>query len=128
MQRVLVLFFYVLSLLVDAVRAFGISFLMFTSQSVAPPYSYIILSFLSLPPVLWFSLIIADEKDGSTLRMLSLIKIFSVVSAFLFFIEETKNSNLIPDIEHLQLYSLLFLCIDFVMLSFAFFRRRVLCK
>ena len=128
MQRVLVLFFYVLSLLVDAVRAFGISFLMFTSQSVAPPYSYIILSFLSLPPVLWFSLIIADEKDGSTLRMLSLIKIFSVCSALLFFLEKLKSSSLFPDTENLVIYSLLFLCMDSVMLFFAFFRRRVLCK
>ena len=131
MQRILVLSFYVLSLLLDALRAFICSFLIFSSQSVSPPYSYIILSFFSLPPVLWFSLIIADEKDGSTLRMLSLIKMFSVFSALLFLIkaiEELENESIIPDKENLILYSLLFFCIDFVMLFFVFFRRRALCK
>ena len=128
MQRVLVLSFYVLSLLVDAVRAFALSFAMFSSQAVLPPYSYVVLSFFSLSPVLWFSLIIADEKDGSTLKMLSLIKIFSVFSAFLFFVEGMKDSSVVSDAENLTLYSLLFVCIDFLMLSFAFFRRRVLCK
>ena len=127
-MRVLVLLFYVLSLLVDATRAFALSFVIFASQAVFPPYSYVVLSFFSLPPVLWFSLIIADEEDGSTLRMLTVIKIFSVFSSLLFLIEQARGASLASYGEHLRLYSLLFLCIDCLMLSFVFLRRRVLCK
>ena len=127
MQKVLVLSFYVLSLLLDAMRAFYLSFLMFSSQSITPPYSYIVLSFFSLSPVLWFSLIIAEER-GAPLRMMSLIKIFSVVSTLLFFLEEIRGQSVVSDMRNMSVYFLLFLCIDCVMLCFSLVRRRSLCK
>ena len=127
MQYFLVLCFYVLALVLDSVRAFYFSFLMFNSD-VMSFYSYIISSFFSLSPVLWFNLIIREKKYLRNLRAISMIKFLSILSSVLYFLDLLRKVDISPLSQSVGVYIFFFLCVDFVMLFFSIFREVSLCK
>lgn len=127
MQYFLILCFYVLALLLDSMKAFYFSFLMFNS-SVLSFYSYIVSSFFSLSPILWFTLIIGEKRYAKNLKSISLIKFLSILSSFLFLVDMLKKSDISPLSQAMGMYVFFFLCVDFVMLFFSVFREVSLCK
>lgn len=127
MKYFLILSFYVIALVVDSVRAFYFSFLMFGS-GVLSFYMYIVSSFFSLSPILWFTLIIGEKRYIRNLRIISMIKFLSILSGFLFFLNLFKKIDASPIGQAMGMYVFLFLCMDFVMLFFSIFREVSLCK
>ena len=127
MQCFLILSFYVLALMLDGMRAFYFSFLMFNS-SVLSFYSYIVSAFFSLSPILWFTLIIGEKRHTKNLKFLSIIKFLSILSGFLFLVDMLKKSDISPLSQTMGIYVFFFLCVDFVMLFFSVFREVSLCK
>lgn len=128
MRRFLILGFYVLAIILDSMRAFYFSFHIFESEAMLSFYSYIIISFLSISPVLWFSLITAERRARLSLRTISMIKSFSVISAILFLLETIKKQDAFLFLGEVSVYIVFFLCVDVVMLCFALFRGMKLCK
>lgn len=128
MRRFLVMSFYLLAIILDSTKAFYFSFHMFESEAMLSFYSYIIVSFLSISPVLWFSLITAEKSARFSLKTLSLVKCFSVISSILFLLEVMKKDDGLLFLEEIGVYITFFLCVDFVMLCFAIFRGMKLCK
>ncbi len=127
MQCFLVLAFYVLALLVDGMRAFYFSFLMFNS-GVLSFYLYIVSSFFSISPILWFTLIIGEKRYARNLKAISIVKFLSILSSFLFFLDLLRKTDVSPLSQSMGMYIFFFLCIDFVMLFFSIFREVSLCK
>lgn len=127
MQCFLILGFYLLALVVDSMRAFYFSFLMFSS-GVLSFYSYIVSSFFSLSPILWFTLIIGEKKYVRNLKVISMIKFLSILSGFLFFLNLLKKIDTSHVSQNMGMYIFFFLCMDFVMLFFSIFREVSLCK
>ena len=123
MQYFLILCFYVLALLLDSMKAFYFSFLMFNSCMLSF-YSYIVSSFFSLSSILWFTLIIGEKKYVKNLKAISIIKFLSIISSVLYFLDLLKKIDVSP----LSQSMFFFLCMDFVMLFFAIFREVSLCK
>ncbi len=127
MQCFLILCFYVLALLLDGMRAFYFSFLMFNSCMLSF-YSYVVSSFFSLSPILWFTLIIGEKKYARNLRAIAMIKFLSIISSVLYFLDLLKKIDVSPLSQSIGVYMFFFLCMDFVMLFFAMFREVSLCK
>jgi len=127
MQCFLILSFYLLALILDSMRAFYFSFLMFNS-SVLSFYSYIVSSFFSLSPILWFTLIIGEKRYSRNLRSIIMVKFLSILSSFLFLVDMLKKSDASPLSQTMGMYVFFFLCVDFVMLFFSIFREVSLCK
>ena len=127
MQCFLILTFYVLALILDGMRAFYFSFLMFNSD-VLSFYSYIVSSFFSFSPILWFTLIIGEKKHIKNLKVISMLKFLSIMSSFLFLLDLSKKSDISSLSRSMITYVLCFLCVDFVMLFFSIFRGGSLCK
>jgi|GEM_PF-1033348 len=128
MRRFLLLIFYVLALLLDSIRAFYFSFSIFEGQDMLSFYVYIIISFFAISPVLWFSLILNEKKMITSLRAITLVKFFSILSIVLFFIDDMKRDPDLPYTESVGTYFIFFLCVDSLMLIFSLFRRMRLCK
>ena len=127
MQYFLILCFYVLALLLDSMKAFYFSFLMFNSCMLSF-YSYIVSSFFSLSSILWFTLIIGEKKYVKNLKAISIIKFLSIISSVLYFLDLLKKIDVSPLSQSIGVYMFFFLCMDFVMLFFAMFREVSLCK
>lgn len=127
MQCFLVLSFYVLALVLDSMRAFYFSLSMFNSGMLSF-YSYIVSSFFSLSPILWFTLIIGEKKNIRNLRAISVVKFLSILSSFLFFVDLLKKTDISPLSQSMGVYVFFFLCMDVVMLLFSVFRGGSLCK
>lgn len=128
MRRFLVMSFYLLAIILDSMRAFYFSFHIFESETMLSFYSYIIISFLSVSPVLWFSLITAERSARFSLKTITLVKCFSIISAILFLLEDMKKDDGLLFLEDVGIYISFFLCIDIIMLCFAMLRGMKLCK
>lgn len=127
MQCFLILGIYVLALILDGMRAFYFSFLMFNSGMLSF-YSYIVSCFFSLSPILWFTLIIGERKYIKNLRSISMIKFLSILSGSLFLFDLLKKGDITPFSQSIGEHVLFFLFVDFIMLFFSIFREVVLCK
>ena len=123
----LVLSFYVLALVLDSMRAFYFSLSMFNSGMLSF-YSYIVSSFFSLSPILWFTMIIGERRYIRNLKAIAMIKFLSMSSSVLFLLRLFKNTETSPLGEVISMYVFFFLCVDFVMLVFSLFREVSLCK
>lgn len=127
MQCFLILAFYVLALILDSMRAFYFSFLMFNSN-ILSFYSYAVSSFFSLSPILWFTLITGEKRYARNLKSISVVKFLSILSSFLFLVDMLRKSDISPLSQSMGVYVFFFLCVDFIMLIFSVFREVSLCK
>lgn len=127
MQCFLILAFYVLALMLDSMRAFYFSFLMFNSN-ILSFYSYAVSSFFSLSPILWFTLITGEKRYVRNLKSISVVKFLSILSSFLFLVDILRKSDISPLSQSMGVYVFFFLCVDFIMLIFSVFREVSLCK
>lgn len=127
MQYFLILAFYVLALILDSMRAFYFSFLMFNSN-ILSFYSYAVSSFFSLSPILWFTLITGEKRYVRNLKSISVVKFLSILSSFLFLVDILRKSDISPLSQSMGVYVFFFLCVDFIMLIFSVFREVSLCK
>ena len=93
MKHFFVLSFYVLALILDSIRAFYFSFIMFENENMLSLYFNIIIAFFSISPILWFTLIIGERYNFRNLKTISLVKFLSILSSMLFLVEIIKKDE-----------------------------------
>lgn len=128
MKHFFVLSFYVLALILDSVRAFYFSFIMFENENMLSLYFNIIIAFFSISPILWFTLIIGERYNFRNLKTISLVKFLSILSSMLFLVEIIKKDEVFFHSKTIGKYVFFFLFIDVMMLFFSLFRGVKLCK
>lgn len=128
MKHFFVLSFYVLALILDSIRAFYFSFIMFENENMLSLYFNIIIAFFSISPILWFTLIIGERYNFRNLKTISLVKFLSILSSMLFLVEIIKKDEVFFHSKAIGKYVFFFLFIDVMMLFFSLFRGVKLCK